>query len=269
MPFIIANDIALHFAVTGPEDADRTLVFVNSLGTDFRIWDAVLAELASRLPRTRFVTYDKRGHGLSDLGASVTMADHVTDLAALLDLLGTGAAVICGVSVGGQIALGLAAARPDLVAGLVLSNTSHRIGTPEMWQTRIAAIETGGIAALADPILTRWFSQGFIDGFPAQLAGYRNMLTRTPVAGYLGTCAAIRDTDLTIAAEAVTVPTLCLAGEEDGATPPDLVAAMAALIPGARLETIAKAGHLPGIEFPAETARLIASLVDTVKEPAP
>ncbi|WP_108262748.1 3-oxoadipate enol-lactonase [Mangrovicoccus ximenensis] len=266
MPFITANDITLHVRVTGPKDAALTLVFVNSLGTDFRIWDEVLAHLAPKAPGVRFVCYDKRGHGLSDLGSSIAMADHVADLAALLDLLGAERTVVLGLSVGGQIALGLSAARPDLVAGLILSNTAHKIGTPDMWATRIRTIEDEGIEALATPILERWFSAGFREGFPTQLAGYRNMLIRTPVEGYAGTCAAIRDTDFTLAAESVTVPTLCIAGAEDGSTPPALVAEMAALIPGAATETVAKAGHLPGIEFPDEVAHLVALHLDRIKE---
>ncbi|MBE3638287.1 3-oxoadipate enol-lactonase [Mangrovicoccus algicola] len=266
MQFITANDITLHVRVAGPKAAAQTLVLVNSLGTDFRIWDEVLAHLAGRAPDLRVICYDKRGHGLSDAGESITMADHVADLAGLLDLLGTGPAVVLGLSVGGQVALGLSAARPELVAGLILSNTAHRIGTPQMWQTRIRTIEDEGIEALATPILERWFSAGFREGFPTVVAGYRNMLIRTPLAGYLGTCAAIRDTDLTLAAESVTVPTLCIAGEEDGSTPPELVAGMAALIPGAVTEIIAKAGHLPGIEFPDEVAQLIARHLDRIKE---
>jgi 3-oxoadipate enol-lactonase len=85
------------------------------------------------------------------------------------------------------------------------------------------------------------------------------MLTRTPEAGYLGTCAAIRDADFTEAAKAITVPTLCLVGEEDGATPPALVRQLADLIPGARYEVIAGAGHLPCIERPARVAELIGA----------
>ena len=99
-----------------------------------------------------------------------------------------------------MIAQALASARPDLVRGLVLMDTAHKIGTPEMWGERMAAIRAGGIASIADAILVRWFSPDFHAQRPAELAGWRNMLTRTPVEGYLGCCAAIRDADLTAAA---------------------------------------------------------------------
>jgi 3-oxoadipate enol-lactonase len=246
----------LHVQDLGAADKPA-LVFANSLGTDLRIWDDVVARLADRF---RIVLYDKRGHGLSETGETpYSIAELVGDLAALLDDLAIEGALVCGLSVGGLIAQGLAASRPELVSGLILSDTAHRIGTAELWNGRIAAIEKGGIASIAEAILERWFSKDLRDNDPVALAGWRAMLTRTPEAGYLGTCAAIRDADFTEAAKAITVPTLCLVGEEDGATPPALVRQLADLIPGARYEVIAGAGHLPCIERPAKVAELIGT----------
>lgn len=254
MSFVRANGVVLHHAVEGPSDAPA-LVFANSLGTDFRIWDDVVAALAAD---ARVVRYDKRGHGLSEAPpAPYGLADLVDDLAGLLDHLAVRDALVVGLSVGGMIAQGLAAARPDLVRALVLCDTAHRIGPPEMWDQRIAAIRAGGIEALAEPILERWFSADFRRSRPAELLGWRNMLTRTPVEGYLGTCAAIRDSDLTGAARAIAVPTLCVVGSEDGATPPELVRSLAALVPGAGFSIVEGAGHLPCVEAPETLAALI------------
>jgi 3-oxoadipate enol-lactonase len=256
MDFRALNGVVLHVQDLGAADKPA-LVFANSLGTDLRIWDDVVARLADRF---RIVLYDKRGHGLSDLGETpYSIADHVGDLAALLDDLAIEGALVCGLSVGGLIAQGLTASRPELVAGLILSDTAHKIGTVELWNGRIAAIEKGGIASIAEAILERWFSKDLRDNDPVALAGWRSMLTRTPQAGYLGTCAAIRDADFTEAAKEITVPTLCLVGAEDGATPPALVRQLADLIPGARYEVIAGAGHLPCIERPAKVAELIGA----------
>src|SRR3546814_3439444 len=98
---------------------------------------------------------------------------------------------------GGLIAQGLYASRPELVSGLVLCDTAHKVGTAEMWNTRSAAIEKGGLASIAEAILERWFSRDLRDHDPVALAGRRAMLTRTPQAGYLGTSAAIRAADFT------------------------------------------------------------------------
>ncbi|TQV82281.1 3-oxoadipate enol-lactonase [Denitrobaculum tricleocarpae] len=254
MKFARINGVVLHYADSGPGTAPA-LVFSNSLGTDFRIWDGLLERIGAPF---RVVRYDKRGHGLSEApDAPYKMEEHVGDLAGLLDHLGVQSAIVCGLSVGGIIAQGLSAARPELVRALILCDTAHKIGPPEMWDDRIAQARAGGIEALAETILQRWFSEDLRGNRPDELMGWRNMLVRTPLAGYIGTSAAIRDSDMTEAAQAVQVPTLCVVGKEDGSTPPDLVRTLAGLIAGAQFEIIEGAGHLPCIERPDELAALI------------
>lgn len=261
MAFTRVNGVVLHHDVRGNADAPA-LVFSNSLGTDFRIWDEVAARLA---PRWRIVLYDKRGHGLSEAPpAPYAIGDHVGDLAALLDHLGIGKAAIVGLSVGGLIAQGLAAARPDLAAALVLIGSAPKVGTAETWNARIETVTTKGIAALADDILPRWFTPAFRSPDNAAFAGYRAMLTRSPAEGYAGTCAALRDADLTASTRALDLPVLCLVGDQDGSTPPDLVRATAGMIAGAQFEVIAAAGHIPCVEQPAATAALIGDFLDRI-----
>ena len=92
------NGTHIHYAQTGPKDGP-VLVFSNSLGTDLRIWDDVVAGLSDRF---NIVTYDKRGHGLSGIGdAPYDVALHANDLIGLLDHLGLDQVIICGLSVGG------------------------------------------------------------------------------------------------------------------------------------------------------------------------
>lgn len=240
--------------------AGRDVVYVNSLGSDLRIWDAVVSRLAAA--GYGALRYDLRGHGLSDLGAPPKLiADHVADLAAIMEARGVSKATVCGVSVGGVIALGLSKTHPERVARLILSNTGAKIGTPEMWNPRIAAVEQGGVAAVAEAVLERWFPPAFRQSGGGVFALARNMLIRTPAAGYVATCVALRDSDLTQAARGVKVPALCVAGELDGSTPPSLVRALADLVPGSDYHEIAGAGHLPGLQTPAEFAeRMIAFL---------
>jgi 3-oxoadipate enol-lactonase len=258
MAFGLFNHQTLHFRDENPRQT-RTIVFANSLGTDLRIWDEVVASLTGDF---RIVRYDLRGHGLSDAPSGpYSIDDHVADLAALLDAREILNATVVGLSVGGMIAQALAARRPDLVDLLVLCDTAHKIGTPEMWNARIEAVRKGGVAAIADAVLERWFSIEFRHRRATELAGYRNMLTRMPVEGYIGTCAALRDADLTDTSRRLTQPTLCLAGEEDGATPPELVESMSRLIPNASFRTIPRAGHLPCVEQPQSLALRIESFV--------
>lgn len=259
MAFARVNGVVLHHDIVGRQDGPA-LVFSNSLGTDFRIWDAVAALLGDRY---RIVLYDKRGHGLSQATPPpYAMTDHVGDLAALLDHLGIEKAAVVGLSVGGLIAQGLAAMRPDLVAALVLCDTAHRIGTEEMWNQRIETVTTKGIASMADAIMERWFTPAYRVPENADFAGYMAMLTRTTVDGYAGTCAALRDVDLTESTRALKLPVLCIVGDQDGSTPPDLVRSMARMIEGARFEIVEGAGHIPCVEKPAETARLIGDFLN-------
>jgi 3-oxoadipate enol-lactonase len=251
MAFDRIGDIVVHHQQAGPADAPL-LVFANSLGTDLRVWDALLPRFADRLCCLR---YDKRGHGLTDATPGPYTIDALAeDLAALLDAQGARQVLVCGLSIGGMIAQALAASRPDLVRGLALMDTAHRIGTAALWNDRMSAIREGGIAGIADAILVRWFSPAFHRDRPAELAGWRNMLVRTPLEGYLGCCAAVRDADLTATTRRLTLPFLCMVGDQDGSTPPELVAEMAALVPNARLVTIAGAGHLPCVEQPDAVA---------------
>jgi 3-oxoadipate enol-lactonase len=249
------NGVTIHFADEG-DRGGRPVVFANSLGTDFRVWDNLVALLPDGL---RVIRYDKRGHGLSEAPpAPYRMEELADDLAGLLDRLETGPAAVVGLSIGGVIAQSLAARRPDLVSGLVLMDTAAKIGEPEMWESRIAAA-TGpeGIDSMADAVMERWFSAAFRGHRSAELTAWRNMLTRTPPQGYAGCCAALRDADLREAAGRIGVPVMAIAGDEDGSTPPELVKATAEMIPGARFELVRGAGHLPCVEQPAACAELI------------
>jgi 3-oxoadipate enol-lactonase len=130
MRFVKANGLVIHYLDQGRR-AGPPLVFINSLGTDFRIWNEVAEILA---PDFRIVTYDKRGHGLSESGPDKNdMADYARDLAALLDQVGVGRATIVGLSIGGLIAQELYRQSPERVAALVLCDTAAKIGTDEVW----------------------------------------------------------------------------------------------------------------------------------------
>ena len=258
MHSIVHTHLAFHIRDEGPREG-RVVMFANSLGTDLRVWDALLPHLT---PGLRIIRFDKRGHGLSDAPpAPYAMADLASDAAAILDRLGVRHATFVGLSIGGMIGQTLASARPDLVSALVLMDTAARIGTPEMWQTRIAALRQGGIDSLADAVLERWFAPEFHRDRGPELALWRNMLCRTAPEGYAGCCAAIAGADLTETTRALRIPVMAMAGACDGSTPPDLVRAAAELI-GAPFHVIEGAGHIPCVEQPAATAALINAFLE-------
>ncbi|PQO23221.1 3-oxoadipate enol-lactonase [Rhodobacteraceae bacterium WD3A24] len=250
------NGIRLHYR---DEGEGAPVVFCNSLGTDLRLWDKVVAHLPAGL---RLIRYDKRGHGLTDAPrAPYSMGRLVGDAEALMEHLDVRGAVFVGCSIGGMVAQGLAAKRGDLLAGMVLSNTASKIGTQQMWDDRIAKVEAGGVEALADAVMERWFSPPFRE--TPELAAWRNMLTRTPADGYAGCSAAIAGTDFYTTTAALTLPTLGIGGDHDGSTPPDLVRETTELVQGGRFELIRGAGHLPMVEQPEAFAGV---LTDFLKE---
>ena len=253
------NGVMLHYRLEGPSHLPL-LVFSNSLGTDLRVWETLLPLLASQY---RFLRYDKRGHGLSDCPpAPYHIDEHINDLISLLDQLDLSQVALCGLSVGGIIAQGVAARRPELVKELILCDTAHKIGPAQGWEDRISTVRSQGIEFIADAVMERWFATEFRTQKPVDVALWRNMLVRTPVEGYIGTCAAIRDADMSESSARLTQPTLCVVGDQDGATPPSLVKSTAALITNSCFEVIDRAGHLPCVEQPAALAALIIDFLN-------
>jgi 3-oxoadipate enol-lactonase len=259
MKFVRINGATLHYHHR-PLAGRPTMVFVNSLGTDLRIWEQVERLLAGACG---VVLYDKRGHGLSELGdAPHRIETHADDLAGLLDHLGVESAVICGLSIGGVIAQCLYGTRPELIEGLILCDAAAKIGTDEMWNGRIEAVLSEGIASFADGVMEKWFTPDFHKSRAEELAGYRTMLVRQSPSGYAAACAAMRDADYRAKAASIDVPTLCVVGDQDGSTPPELVETFARSIPGARFEVIAGAGHIPCVEQPEKLADLIRRFME-------
>lgn len=254
--FAAIGSHTLHYRLDGQAiGLAPPLVFINSLGSDLRIWDGLMADFAERCALLR---YDKRGHGLSDCPPGpYTLRDHTDDLVGLLDQVQASAAILIGVSVGGLIALDFAHQYPERVKALVLCDTGAKIGTADYWTERATAVRQGGLAPLAPMILARWFSNAFAVSAPATYRGYQNMLTRTPAEGYAATCDALRDADLREMVPSINIPALVLCGEEDLATPPSLGRELAAALPQARFALIPKAGHLPSLEQPQALAAAI------------
>ena len=253
------GDVRLHYRIDGPEDG-APVVFANSLGTDMRLWDPVLPLLPAGL---RILRYDKRGHGLSSCpSAPYTMGALVSDADELMDMHGFKDAFFVGLSIGGLIAQGLAVKRLDLMRAMVLSNTGAKIGTKEMWDERIEGVKTGGIESLADGVMERWFSKKFLASPDLEL--WRNMLAQQEDVGYAGCCAAISGTDFFATTATLRLPTLGIAGSEDGSTPPDMVRETVGLIPGSQFHLIRNSGHLPCVDQSKEFARIVSDFMRSV-----
>ncbi len=204
----------------------------------------------------RIIRYDMRGHGASDIPTGpYKMGSLVSDAEKILDALGVKAAVFVGLSLGGMVGQGLAVKRVDLVRALVLSNTAAKMGTPQIWLDRIAAIQANGLAHFADTVIPHWFSAKFRQ--TPELAHWAQMMHDTPEPGCIGCAAAIAGADFMTTTSGLRLPALGIAGSEDRACPPDLVRETTDLIPGSDFALIRGVGHLPHVEKPAEYAQLL------------
>ncbi|MDO5631226.1 MAG: 3-oxoadipate enol-lactonase [Paracoccus sp. (in: a-proteobacteria)] len=254
----IINGVDLHYADQGPQDAPA-LVFANSLGTDLRLWDALIPHLPGGL---RLIRYDKRGHGLSEETPGPYNIDLLADdAAALIAHLGVTRPVFVGLSIGGLIGQSLALRHGGL-AGLVISNSAAKIGETDMWNARVQTIRQGGITAISAATMERWFSPDFRNT-PA-LGLWQRMLERQPVQGYIACCQAIAAADYRADAPTLDLPVHLIGGGLDGAMPPEIVQATAALIPGADYTEIKGAGHLPCVESPAEYAAILTRFLQRI-----
>jgi 3-oxoadipate enol-lactonase len=257
MAFLDLDDVTLHYLDEGdPEGAP--LVFAHALGTGTFLWDAVVPLLP---PGLRIIRYDARGHGQSSTPpAPYTMGALIRDAERLMDHLGIKDAMFVGLSVGGMVAQGLAVKRPDLIRAMVLSNTGAKIGTPTLWAERIAtARRAGGMADLARGSCERWFTRSYLKE-NKHLPWFERLCQHDP-EGYAGCAAAISGTDFYTPTSGLRLPTLGIAGAEDGSTPPDLVRETVNLIPGSKFEVMRRTGHVPPVDQPADYARLLTDFL--------
>jgi 3-oxoadipate enol-lactonase len=247
MAFVDINGCVHHYVVEGGPQKPA-LLFSNSLGSDLRMWDALVPFLAGDF---RLIRYDTRGHGLSEAPpAPYRMGDLARDAAGLLDRLQIESAVICGLSVGGVIAQQLAIDYPSRVRALVLCDTGTRIGTVMSWDERISIVRQKGMGALVELSMARWFTEDFRLRQSDQVRGFASMVARTSPDGYIGVCCALRDADLSEASAAIKKPTLVLCGEQDIATPPEMSRQLASVIPHTRLSIVPGAAHISCVEQP-------------------
>ena len=240
--------VTLWHTVDGPEDAP-VLVLGNSLGTTVEMWEPQLPVLTKRF---RVVRYDHRGHGGSPVPPGEYRLDELgADVLAMLDTLELERVHLGGLSLGGMVAMWVAAHAPERVDRLALLCTSAKLGPPEMWATRAETVRAQGTEAIADVIVGRWFTPGFAERLPEAILWARRLLTGISAEGYAGCCAAVQHMDLIPVLGDIAAPTLVIAGAEDPATPPDAHARwIAAGIPDARLEIVPDAAHLANVEQP-------------------
>jgi 3-oxoadipate enol-lactonase len=252
------NGTRLHVRLEGVEAAP-VVALVNSLATDLGIWDQQIPALAQHY---RVLRYDVRGHGRSDAPPGPYTMDLLTDdLFALLTHFKAGRAHVVGVSLGGLIAMAAALRRPADLAGIAVCDSRADM-TPEFARgidDRNVLVREKGTQAIADMMVTRWFTQATLAAKPDYLETIRQMIRDTSIEGFTGCAAAIKLSGLRARVAQIRVPALFVVGDQDAALPVALMQAMQAEVPGARFAEIQGAGHLANVEQPE---RFNATLLD-------
>jgi 3-oxoadipate enol-lactonase len=259
MPKIRANGIQLYYELAGPAEAP-VVVLSNSLGTRLEMWDPQMQALTERY---RVLRYDSRGHGRSDAPDGPYTIDMLADDAlGLLDALGIERAHFCGLSKGGMVGQVLGAKHGERLISLALCSTACHMPARALWEERIRVASEQGMAALADGVVERWFTEPFRRDPSIAVDRVRQMILDTPAHGYAGCCAAIRDMDLRELIRGIRLPTLVIVGDKDPATPPPMAEEIQSRIPGARLEVVPDAAHLLNIEQDVVFDAALMSLLD-------
>ncbi len=224
------------------------LILSHSIGTDHAMWDLQVENL---LPHFQILRYDTRGHGASEATAGEYSVEILgKDILALADLLEISQFAFCGLSLGGAIGQWVAAHAPKRVTHLVLANTSPQFVPRANWETRMAAVAKGGMSAVVDVAMQRFFSLHTLEKQNPHVASIRSVFLGTDPTGYLGCCAALRDMDHGNLLSQIKSPTLVISGERDVATPwSGHGERLAQEIPGAKALHLA-AAHLSNLERP-------------------
>ena len=245
--------------VDGRHDADApVLMFANSLGTTLHMW---ADQVAATREHFTIVRYDVRGHGASVVTPGpYRIADLADDALAIMDVLELPQVNFCGLSMGGMIGLWLGIHAPSRIKRLVIANSAPQIAPAQLWNDRIALVRQNGMAAIADAVSQRWFTSDFISRQPDSVDIVKRMIINTPIEGYVGCCAAVRDFDVREDMHNITVPVMVIAGESDPATPPQLTQQISQAIAGSRFEAL-PAAHLSNVECPAAFNHLLTDFL--------
>jgi 3-oxoadipate enol-lactonase/4-carboxymuconolactone decarboxylase len=251
MPFATRENVRLYWRFDG--DPDRpVLLLLNSIGCDMSVWDRVVPYL---LPQFRLLRMDTRGHGASDAPAGeYTLEMLAEDALCVMVAAGVKRAAVCGISLGGMVAAALVLRAPAQVSALVLACTSAQVD-PALWQARIDAVRSGGMAAIAETAMQRFFADEFRRTHPELAGSFLTTLLAQNPDGYVGCCAAIRDMRLAGRLSPVSCPVLVIGGVKDVSLPfeghgdriqSEIASAEAVLLPAAHLACVEAPGGFAG-----------------------
>lgn len=253
MPIFNNKDVALNYATFG-DSSNPALIFSNSLGTSYHMWQPQIDALQNDY---FIICYDTRGHGKSSAPKGPYRLDQLgQDVIDLLDYLNIDKAFLCGISMGGMTGQWLAINHPERFHHLMLCNTAAKIGNEDAWVDRAKLVREKGLEPIASTAASRWFTASFIDDYPDVVKALSDALVAGSSEGYASCCEALSDADTREQLKDIRVPVTVVAGSKDPVTTVADGQYMVEHIPNAKLATI-DASHISNIEQPDVFNQLI------------
>jgi 3-oxoadipate enol-lactonase len=252
----------IHYLDQGPKEASA-IVLIHAFPLNLTMWDLQVPPL---LEKHRVITYDIRGHGESEVGyGQYTIELFVDDLIDLLDHLKIEKSILCGLSMGGYIALRALERHPERFNALVLCDTLSEADSNEAKIKRSAAlklIKEKGVPFYAEEFVKAAIAPDTFQTNPGVVQTVKEMIQKNSPLGIGGALLALASrTDTTDSLKKIKIPTLILVGEKDQITPPAAALALKEKIPNAQMHVIPQAGHLSHLENPSEFNRRLAAFL--------
>jgi 3-oxoadipate enol-lactonase/4-carboxymuconolactone decarboxylase len=260
MPFLNAEKNRIFYRIEG-NPGRQVLVLSHSIGTDHGMWEPQIGDLIQDFQVLR---YDTRGHGASEVPAGEYSIEQLgKEVLALADGLGIAKFTFCGLSLGGAIGQWLGINAADRLERLILANTAPKLGSRELWETRIRAVTSSGMSSIVDMAMQRFFSEEFIERGDPYLQSVKSVFLGTNPTGYAGCCAALRDFDSNTHLQRISAPTLIISGKRDVSTPwTGNGEILAQKIPGASSLQLDSA-HLSNLERPRAFSSAVAEFLQS------
>ncbi|WP_179997343.1 3-oxoadipate enol-lactonase [Acinetobacter sp. YH16050] len=257
MPTFTSNDAQINYQTFG--DATKpALIFSNSLGTNFKMWQAQIDFFQQDF---FVICYDTRGHGASSAPQGPYSIDQLgQDVVNLLDHLNVEKAAFCGISMGGLTGQWLAIHRPERFNQVVVCNTAAKIGQEQAWNDRAALVREQGLQPIASTAASRWFTEPFIQSNATVVNNLQNDLAAGSAEGYASCCEALAKADVREQLKDITVPVLVVAGQQDPVTTVADGQFMVERITNSQLFEI-NASHISNVELPNEFNQAVKQFI--------
>jgi 3-oxoadipate enol-lactonase len=262
---MIINNLLVSYTDEG-QHGSPVIIFIHGFPFNKSMWNLQVEPLRDNY---RLIMYDIRGHGNSDAGNEDFSIDlFASDLISLMDTLKIDKAILCGLSMGGYIALNAIGKYQERFDALVLSDTQCMADTTEAKEKRMKAIESirkTGVEEYAGESIKKLFASESFTTRVKQIADVREMILKTSEQSLCSTLLAlsVRKETCNILPE-IKVPVLIMVGNEDKITPPDAARFIHERIEGSLLKIIDHAGHLSNLENPDEFNNQLKKFIASV-----